>query len=118
MTTRMTPMVYRMAMSATTSILARGAVQAKQARARVPGPNPQSATHPGRQRNAAALRRHRSGISLLPFQCMCHAWDLFVRQPADQGTAEDNDTHTDQPGLDDQDGSDGAVGDGVGCDQR
>lgn len=52
-----------------------------------------------------------------PFQYLCHAWDLLVHQTADQRTAEDDHAYADEPGLEDQDSSDGAVGDSVGCDQ-
>jgi hypothetical protein len=40
-----------------------------------------------------------------------------VQQAARERAAED-DAHTDQPGLEDQDGSEGTVGDGTGSDQR
>lgn len=43
---------------------------------------------------------------------------FVVEQPAGERTAEDDDADTDQPGLDDEHGSEGAVRDGAGGDQR
>jgi hypothetical protein len=47
------------------------------------------------------------------FHCLCRAGEFLVQQAARQRTAVDDDAHTDQPGLDDQNGSEGTVGDGT-----
>ncbi|MCC0093300.1 hypothetical protein K7B10_00465 [Streptomyces flavotricini] len=55
------------------------------------------------------MRDIRLSASALPRPC--EVGELVVEEPAGQRAAEHDDAHADQPGLDDRDGSERAVGD-------